>query len=269
MAKSLPRRPRSHVLETISRQHVEGIFPPEWVCRRVEDDYGLDMRIEIVVGEEVTGLEFLVQLRATDNLKTSGDDVLHRCDVSTAQYFLRCPEPVMYVVYDAQVKVAYWLWVQPYLRRLDETCAGWRDHKSVQIRIPCINLLTPESTSAIADNVRAWNEVRQVFLKGPEKPPPGKETNVQPLPAPGLSHRAYALNLLKCLLKSEFGEVVFRYGMPRTHLPNNVSQVQKAIEVIEYAVQREGDSIPELLSAIYSVAPHLQEDVDGSSDRTP
>ena len=36
----LPRRTRAHVLETLSRQYVESIFPPEWVCHRIEDDYG-------------------------------------------------------------------------------------------------------------------------------------------------------------------------------------------------------------------------------------
>jgi hypothetical protein len=152
----LPKRPRAHVLETLSRQYVESIFPAEWVCRRVEDDYGLDMRVEIVAGENVTGLEFSIQLKATDHLKTSGDDVLHRCDVSTAHYFLRRPEPVMYLVYDAQGETAYWLWMQPYLRQLDETRPGWRNQKTTRIRISRANHLTPESVPAIADYVRVW-----------------------------------------------------------------------------------------------------------------
>jgi hypothetical protein len=430
MTKRLPRRPRAHVLETLSRQHVEGVFPPEWVCRRVEDDYGLDMRVEIVADEEVTGLEFSVQLKATDRLKISGNDVLHRCDVSTAQYFLHRSELVMYVVYDAQGEVAYWLWVQPYLRRLDETRAGWRDHKTVQIHIPHANRLTPEGISAIADYVRAWqtrvtpavgweyapspqeacrpfqpppdlptfaedgrmNEYMKAFISHsskdkeftlrlatdlrtragidawldqweinpgdriPErieeglseadvfilvlspdsvnsqwveyerqawltmqideekrarevsrpptrrlipvlhrdcqkpaflqpihhvritdqdyedgfkqlvsailgvskKPPLKKEISPAVVPEPGVPRRKYVLTLLKGFLPSQFEEVVFTYDMPHAYLPTNVSQVEKAIAVIRYALQQEGENISKLLDTIYTVAPHFR-----------
>jgi len=163
--KRLPKRTRAHVLETLSRQHVESIFPPEWVPRRVEDDYGLDMRVEIVTGEEVSGLEFAVQLKGTDHLKTSGDDVLHSCKVSTANYFLHRLEPVMYVVYDAQEDTAYWLWVQPYLHILDNTRPGWHDRKTVQIRIPCSNRLTQEVIQLITRDVQAW-EKRELPIVG-------------------------------------------------------------------------------------------------------
>jgi len=152
----LPKRPRAHVLETLSRQHVESIFPTEWVCRRVEDDYGLDVRVEIVTGEDVSGLEFAVQLKGTDHLKTSGDDVIHSCKVTTANYFFQRPEPVMYVVYGAQEDTAYWLWVKPYLKGLDEMRPGWRERETVQIRVPRLNHLTPASVEEIAGYVQAW-----------------------------------------------------------------------------------------------------------------
>jgi hypothetical protein len=75
MTSQMPKRTRAHMLETLSRQHLERILPPEWVCRRVEDDYGLDLRVEIVAGDRVTGREFFIQLKGTDTLKTAGDDV--------------------------------------------------------------------------------------------------------------------------------------------------------------------------------------------------
>ncbi len=68
MTTPLPKRSRAHVLETLSRQHVESIFPAEWICRRVEGDYGLDLRVEIVADEQVTALEFSTQLKAIDYL---------------------------------------------------------------------------------------------------------------------------------------------------------------------------------------------------------
>jgi tetratricopeptide (TPR) repeat protein len=156
MAKQLPERPRSHVLEELSLQHLKATLPAAWICRRVEDDYGLDVRVEIVAGGQVTAVEFSVQLKATDDLKTSGGHVLHRCKTSTARYFLRRPEPVMYVVYDAQEQAAYWLWVQPYLEGLDETDPGWREQKTLQIRVPRANRLTTKSAPVIANHVQAW-----------------------------------------------------------------------------------------------------------------
>jgi len=165
----LPKRTRAHVLETRSRQHVESIFPTEWVCRRVGNDYGLDMRVEIVTGESVSGLEFAVQLKGTDHLRTSGEDVLHSCKVSTAHYFLHRPEPVMYVVYDAQEDTAYWLWVQPYLRGLDDASPGWRDRKEVRVRIPRANRLTREAVPLIANYVQAW-WARVMAVVGQEYP---------------------------------------------------------------------------------------------------
>ena len=110
----------------------------------------------VVIGEQVTALEFSIQLKATDRLKTSADHVLHRCKVSSALYFLRRPEPVMYLVYDAQGETAYWLWVQPYLRELDDTRPGWRDQKTVQIRVPATNVLSSKSVPAIANAVQVW-----------------------------------------------------------------------------------------------------------------
>jgi len=144
------------VLEELSLQHLKSILPPEWICREEHEDYGLDVRVELVAQEDVTALEFSVQLKATDHLKTSGGDVVHRCKVSTAAYFLRRPEPVMYVVYDAQGGEAYWLWVKPYLEGLDESRPGWREQETVGIRIPRLNVLSLASVEEIARYVQAW-----------------------------------------------------------------------------------------------------------------
>lgn len=106
------------------------------------------------------------------------------------------------------------------------------------------------------------------ILGVPKKPSLKEEISPAVVPEPGVPRRKYVLTLLKSLLPSQFEEVVFVYAMPHPYLPTNVPQVQKAITVIEYAEQREGEAISELLNAIYSVAPHLKEEVDGSSGRT-
>ena len=91
-----------------------------------------------------------------------------------------------------------------------------------------------------------------------KKPPLKEEISPAVVPEPGVPRRKYVLTLLKSLLPSQFEEVVFIYDMPKAYLPTNVAQAQKAITLIEYAEQREGKTISELLSTICETAPHLK-----------
>lgn len=67
-----------------------------------------------------------------------------------------------------------------------------------------------------------------------------------------------ALNLLQNLLSVQFQEVIFRYPINEAQLSQNVPQTTKAIEVIKFAIQTEGESLSKLLNTIYAVAPHLR-----------
>jgi len=96
-------------------------------------------------------------------------------------------------------------------------------------------------------------------ILGVSKKPSLKEGVKPPvITEPGVPRRIYVLTLLKSLRQSQFEEVVFRYGMPTAYLPTNAAQVQKAITLIEYAEQREGKTLSELLNTIYEAAPHLK-----------
>jgi hypothetical protein len=99
------------------------------------------------------------------------------------------------------------------------------------------------------------------------KPPLPLKGEMTPAPVPssmteqtslGVVPRKLALNLLKILRRSQFKEVIFRYDIDEAELPDNVAQVEKAIEVINLAIQQEGDSLSELLNTIYEVVPRLK-----------
>lgn len=91
-----------------------------------------------------------------------------------------------------------------------------------------------------------------------EKPPLKKEIGGATVaPESNISRRIYGLTLLKSLLPGQFDEVVFTYNMPNAYLPATMPQVQKAIVLIQWAEQREGEAISELLDIIFKVAPHL------------
>jgi hypothetical protein len=88
---------------------------------------------------------------------------------------------------------------------------------------------------------------------------------IQPLSKPPLQSsethvipRKLALNLLKSLLTGQFEEVVFLYEMPPAYLLANASQVEKAISLIGFAQQKEGEALTELINTIFTVATHLR-----------
>ncbi|TAJ08321.1 MAG: DUF4365 domain-containing protein [Nitrospirae bacterium] len=70
----LPKRDRSHVFETLSRNILLQALPPEWLCRDVlERDYGVDLYIEMV-GKKglLTGHLIAVQLKARQKIRWRG-----------------------------------------------------------------------------------------------------------------------------------------------------------------------------------------------------
>jgi len=104
-----------------------------------------------------------------------------------------------------------------------------------------------------------FNQLVNAIMRVSEKPLLKEEERGAPVtPELNVPRRKYALTLLESLLPSQFGKVVFVYNMPSAYLPNNVPQVQNAITLIEFAEQREGKAISELLNTIYEVAPHFR-----------
>jgi hypothetical protein len=157
----LPKRPRQHTLEKLSRQHVESILPPEWIVEGFENDYGLDLQVEIVKNEQVTGAHFYIQLKSTDHLVVRKDGyIAHPCKTSTLRYFLERPELVIYVVYDAQQQEAYWIWIQDYLRQTVE--AGWQNKEEITIRIPKKDTFDQKAVQEIEKRVREAHSLEQL-----------------------------------------------------------------------------------------------------------
>jgi nucleoside phosphorylase len=75
---------------------------------------------------------------------------------------------------------------------------------------------------------------------------------------PVQERKEYILDLLNRLIPSQFDTVIFKYDVDSAHLSNG-TQNQRAIELIRYAIQKEGADLAQLLQVIYKVAPHLEE----------
>ena len=116
------RRPREHILETLSVRKFESLLPPEWTSGRVADDYGVDLRIEVFeksgTGASNTGLEFGVQLKATDSETARGTKVA--VDWGHIEYWHSLSYPVLVVRYLAATDQAFGIWVHDRGERREE-----------------------------------------------------------------------------------------------------------------------------------------------------
>jgi nucleoside phosphorylase len=75
---------------------------------------------------------------------------------------------------------------------------------------------------------------------------------------PVQERKEYILDLLNRLIPSQLDTVIFKYDVDSAHLSNG-TQNQRAIDLIRYAIQREGADLSQLLQVIYKVASHLKE----------
>src|SRR5947209_6764442 len=117
-AKTRKRRTRQHVIAAQSVNHVERfVVDAGHTAQRVEYDYGYDLLVSTFDedGYEEPGLIYL-QLKATDTIETSSSGAEVVFDLAVADYNLWITEtmPVLLVVFDAQKRQAWWLYVQRY-----------------------------------------------------------------------------------------------------------------------------------------------------------
>ena len=131
---NLPQRTSSHILESKSINDAINCFPDDWIVRRLDIDYGLDLNVEIVEDNQVTGLNFSVQLKATSK-KTSEDSVPIVLKKTTIHYMKQKLEPIMIIAYVDEEKESYWSWIRDFEIDLE------KDQKSYTINIPKRNKL--------------------------------------------------------------------------------------------------------------------------------
>jgi hypothetical protein len=113
----MPKRPRSHQLEDISRNRLHRFFEGNgWTVEDLSKDYGEDLLVRIFDNGVSTPLSFFIQAKATDNLsrflgaRTSS----LKCPVSTEhlKHWSRFQEPVILTLWDAKSDETFWTCIQ-------------------------------------------------------------------------------------------------------------------------------------------------------------
>ena len=107
------QRTRQHFIEDFGMNHIEfHILSADCTMQRQYYDYGYDAFINTYneKGEPENGA-ILIQLKSTDHLKFSEDKkvILFDLDQRDLELWLNSHEPVIFVIYDAQKRIAYWL----------------------------------------------------------------------------------------------------------------------------------------------------------------
>lgn len=104
----MPKRPRQHELEDLSRRAFTSAIPARFVFEDRTNDYGIDGSVELFRDGETTGELFDVQLKGTDRVLAAALKVYIPHD--HAQYYRSLDRPVLMVRYHASTETLYVRW---------------------------------------------------------------------------------------------------------------------------------------------------------------
>ncbi|OIN27903.1 DUF4365 domain-containing protein [Vibrio barjaei] len=159
---SLPRRTRTHILETLSVRKFESLLPEEWIYRIPSHDYGIDGEVEIIDSQGyTTGKKFLVQIKATDE-KDITKALNLRMKNKSLNYFNQLKVPILIVRYLDDSKSIYTRWHYS-LNPNDDT-------KAEQSFCMCFqekDKWTEKSAEKILNDIDAYYHLKQQILRNP------------------------------------------------------------------------------------------------------
>jgi tetratricopeptide (TPR) repeat protein len=88
----------------------------DWVVRKMHPDFGIDLEAELD-RPLVSGKLVRVQVRTSDTLKWSGDQLRTKVNTSLLRYASECRVPVILMRVGLRPQEAYWVWLQDYVAR--------------------------------------------------------------------------------------------------------------------------------------------------------
>ena len=152
----MTQRPRSHVLETQSRNRLERLFTDEgWTVHDIKPDYGEDLLVRIFENGVASPYYFYVQVKATDDverLRAASGTLEVAIPTATAKTWLELAQPLFLILWNASSDVWHWCHVQTFLQAQEGRYRMSRDEASV--RLPITNQLTATNLAALTGIVR-------------------------------------------------------------------------------------------------------------------
>lgn len=129
-------------------------MPSEWVVRRIDDDYGVDLEVEIFEGGEATSLTFKVQLKSTDASNLS--EMKRSIQRSSLEYWRDLDVPVLICLWSAGRSQMFARWAHGRVGAPKDS-----NSKSVTVRFRADDLLSSSSWKSLLSNIvviRRWKQ---------------------------------------------------------------------------------------------------------------
>lgn len=88
----------------------------DWIARKVDKDFGVDIELELVDNQNVTGQYVKVQVKSLTNYEIIDFQIQLRVKNNFLKYCLECRVPILLVIIDSESNIGFFIWVQEYLR---------------------------------------------------------------------------------------------------------------------------------------------------------
>jgi Domain of unknown function (DUF4365) len=157
-AKAAPERPqrtREHIIASQSHNYIEKFFIDKGhTVDRPGEDYGYDVIVNTFddQGYAESG-EIRIQLKASDNHNYIKNKTFISFGITRKHYELWMNElmPVFLVLYDAQEKKAYWLYVQEHFAS-DPSQKPKAGAQTLTLRVPVVNKFTEATVDYLRES---------------------------------------------------------------------------------------------------------------------
>jgi len=149
-----PERPRTHVIESSSLKVFNNVIVDEWLVRELtEQDYGIDLQLEIFENSQATGKILQIQLKGSDAPsydKTAPFVTYYGIKSSTINYWSSLPIPVIFVFVDTNTKDCFYCNINHYIR---DNYNDFKKQNLHNIKIPTSQILQLATSSKIINDI--------------------------------------------------------------------------------------------------------------------
>lgn len=149
-----PERPRTHVVESSSLKVFNNVIVDEWLVRELtEQDYGIDLQLEIFENSQATGKILQIQLKGSDAPsydKTAPFVTYYGIKSSTINYWSSLPIPVIFVFVDTNTKDCFYCNINHYIR---DNYNDFKKQNLHNIKIPTSQILQLATSSKIINDI--------------------------------------------------------------------------------------------------------------------
>ena len=230
----LPIRHNSHNLEELSRRYFQNALPNNWTASRPQHDYGIDLQVDIFEGNSATGLELLVQLKASKNKSVNEYETI-KLKVSTYNYLREKLQIVMLVKYNAEENEAYWMFLKD-VNAPNQDCETFTIHISKENKLSQINW----------DNISRYiyevtdKKLAAIRAKEQEKRLLGLQPELNDFRSPNNSNRKSSQEIAK-----EKGKI-FKYKKLKESFFFSEQGVQRAESEVTYLFEQFNNQVEEM-----------------------